>query len=763
MMPSEIFASVDVKHAHIIDDAYDTNPSISVDEHVLQSFVDAISRDEAAYSEVCKLVGLPDINSTELLEFIGHTEAISTLYAFREKFFPHDLILFSDFDTSLAAKKEQLKPLLDFLRSQNIEPETFGADYASIESLEPQFIFVDLRLIEDGKNTSVDAAVQVCKKLKQIHKTASPFVFLMSTLSDLKIYREQFRSEANLFSSQFEAVNKEIFLDSIELSAVLSRYARSLPAIRLLNQSIENVGDAARHAASRVQQELRNLDVADYFVLHRNTTSVEKIGLGTYVSDLVLEYLAHEIENTEQIWKFADGLDKWRIDDLPRSRFSLTQAAGRIYSGNILHAPLRLENEDRRGVGPTNGYFYLGDIFFLKTEAALGQPTRAVVIATPACDLVRPEDLRTRTIFLCEGDVKKMVDGIIPMSPDGISTVVLPYPAGGESQLAITWKKNVLHTWHSEDMDKFIQDKAEWVRAGRLRPLYALQLQQAVTANLSRIGTQRPLSSLRPHGIRVFVSNGKSWVVLDEQGVADSTVAAISDTGNGKRTAFIIADPTVRRIRKLVLGWISKQRAPTLPAISTVNIEGASALGSTKAPREYIPEITASTVDSSDKDGRITARDETIIPSKSDATDLSVRVPARVNAVDSASSHAAAIDRLPPNTKPAKKVSRLENVPVVETSSYEIAQILKKIVELDNFEGKVMYFDHDVPEKPLAGKALDTAAYPISSVPGLTDIEAASVAFVRKSKSSPYSTIGGGQPVKEGQIAKIVVCFEKIK
>ena len=759
MTPLEIFASVAVKHAHIIDDAYDVKPSINLNENVLQSFVDSISRSEDAFASVCALIERPEVNSTELLEILNKADVISVLYAAREKFSPHDSILFSDFDTSLDAKRAQLEPLLVFLKSQNIEPVTFGADYALAESIEPQFVFVDLRLVEDGTNTSVDAAVKVCKKLKETHKTASPFVFLMSTLSDLRSYREQFRNEAELFSSQFESVNKEVFLDSVELSAILSRYARSLPAIRLLNQSIENVGDAARRAASNVQKELRNLDVADYFVLHRNTTSVEKVGLGTYVSDLVLEYLAHEIENTEQIWKFAEGLDQWRIDDLPRSRFSLTQAAGRIYSGNILHAPLRLQFEDRRGLGTANGYFYLGDIFFLKAEVATGKPARAVAVATPACDLIRPEDLRKRTIFLCEGDVRKIVDGMVPLSPDGISTVVLPYPAGSDAQLAITWKKNVLHTWHSEDMDKFIANQADWVRVGRLRPLYALQLQQAVTANLSRIGTQRPVNSLRPHGIRVFVSKGKNWLMLDELAVADSTVAAISDTGNGKRTVFIIADPTVRRIRKLVLAWIAKQRAPT-PSIPTViGSINLVASDSVALITDQIPSLAALEIAEPAEQAKPSTADQTSKSVNSDGGWLH----AEIGAGDDSQSKPESTESSPPSSTRAKKTPQAKPASPGEMTTYEVAQILKKILELDSFEEKVMYFDHDVPEKSPPGKALDTAAYPISGVPGLNSLEASSVAFVRKSKSSPYSNIGGGQLVKEGQIAQLVICFEKIK
>lgn len=569
MTLGNIFKDNGVQCAHIIDDAYNKEPIIKLSPGKAQVFIDAL--EQADFDLVCELLEIKGANDTTLVNALSDTESVAKLFQARKSLEPNSNLLFGEYLLEQQAKLNQVIPLIELLQEHGIDCGTYGSDYDLNDgSSEPQLIFIDLRLREEGP-VQVDDAIAAFNKLRNTHQNCLPFVFLMSSLSTaLTEHREQFRKQASLFASQFESLEKNCFQDRADLEAILKQYVRVLPQLRNLHQHVEGIGDAVNQTAMRVTQELRNLDLADYFVLHRNTVSIEKVGLGTYISDLILEYFVHQLENTPQIWDFAKALDGWTIEELPRSRFGLTPAAGNIYSGNLLHAEVRLEREVERQLGPEQGHFYLGDIFFAAKEFNEKRPTKALVIATPACDLVRPTKLRERTIFLCEGTVKSVTAASVPAGQNGLASVVMPNPKDSSKQLIINWNNKKLHTWHAEEIDKFQNtEESDWIRVGRLRPLYALQLQHAITADLSRIGVQRPPSMLIPHGIDVFVRGSEKWIQLYGDERTEPTAAALSDTEDGKKTIFIISDSTVRKIRQKLITWLEKNSTATTNPLLT--------------------------------------------------------------------------------------------------------------------------------------------------------------------------------------------------
>ncbi|PKD38236.1 hypothetical protein CWO84_23800 [Methylomonas sp. Kb3] len=644
MSLGKIFAENGVQCAHIIDDAYNKEPNLKLPPGKVQAFIDAL--EDAHFDFVCNLLEMKEADDAILMNALGDTDSVTKIFNARGELEPsHFNQLFDEYLVEQEAKLAQVKPLTELLQSYGIDCQTFGADYSLDSSNEPQLIFIDLRLREEGP-VQVDDAIAAYNKLRNTHQDCLPFVFLMSSLpTALTERREEFRKQSNLFASQFEALEKSNFQDKTDLEAILAQYVRVLPQLRNLHQHVGGISLAVDQAAEQVKRELRNLDLADYFVLHRNTVSIEKVGLGTYISDLILEYFVHELENTSQIWDLAKALDDWKLEDLPRSRFGLTPAAGNIYSGNLLHATVRLESEIDRKLGPKDGYFYLGDIFFNGEYQS-----KALVIATPACDLVRPDELRKRTIFLCEGSVKSVTAASVPAGQDGLASVVIQDPKDTTKQLMINWNKKRLHTWHAEEIDKFKEDKSDWIRVGRLRPLYAIQLQHAITADLSRIGVQRPPNILIPHGIEAFVRHNGKWKTLYGEERVVATAAALADSEDGKKTVFIISDSTVRKIRRKLLKW-------------------------------------------------------------------------------------------------------LENNP---------QELLTKIVQLPDFDNRLMYLEHKVPQKDQSGKDIDITGYAMQGAEGFTAEEVKAIALTRPAKPSLYLNVAGGNSISDEQSASLVIKFIKI-
>ena len=597
MSLSEIFEKAGITHAHIIDDAYDTRPTSALTPGSIQTFVEDL--DEESFDRLGTLLGLAGANGDALVEALQVQDNVHRLFKGRAQFAPGSTDLFADYLRSRTDKRAKIKPLLDLLRKNKVKVQTFGANSPLKRSKEPQLVFIDLQL-KEGVPVTVDDAVDVYRRVKEAHKTCMPFVFLFSTLaSAVEARREEFRDKSKLFISQFESLDKAKLDDDAELEGILSAYAEALPGLREMHNALQHVTQAIGGANERLFAVLMALDLADYFVLHSNTVSIERSRLGTYVSELVMEFLTHEIEQSVQFWDFAKSLDSWKIKDLPRSRFGFTRVARRIYSGTMLHAPVRLAQEVERGLGPKNGYFYLGDIFFEKVEMDAGKPTKALVIATPACDLARPEDLKDRTVFLCEGKVSEAKEFDLPTGDDGLAAVILPKAGSTSKQWLIRWNLKLLRTWRTKEMDEFKDDPAcTYQRVGRLRLIYAIQLQRAIASDLSRIGVQRTPSLLVPHGLEVYVAFGGKWKILDKVDAKNGNAAALSVMDDKKKkTAFIVTDPSARRINRALLEWSNKP-AQVLIKDRIEQLSGASNGGQRwlyveqfkddKAPHEFV-------------------------------------------------------------------------------------------------------------------------------------------------------------------------------
>lgn len=550
--------------AHIVDDAFDVLPSYGLTADAAQHVLEIASDQDL--ETISETLGLDNIDEDAIRSKLQIAEDVQKLFAHRDKVSAATAAaVFHPFDLDREGKTQQLQPLIDLLENSGVKCIPFGANYDPVGSDEPQLFFVDLKLKEGTTDVlRHEDAVRAYQALKAVHPECKPFVFLMSSLTlQLGAKRELFRRDADLFQSEFEGIDKAAFTNGDELARVLESYTKGRQQLATLREKMKHVELAVAEATNSVMRELRALDLADYFILYHNTTSIEKVNLGSYVIEMLLEFLAHEVEGQEQVWDLARGLDSLNLRELPRARFGMTLAAAKLYSANMLHSNAMLLAEDRMQRGPSQGYFFTGDIFIEAQALNLACPARAFVIVTPACDLARLEQLKGRSILLCEGSVSDMQLGSPLVSKDSLPLVVMPHPRDQDRYIVVEWNKKKLHVWDDSDRVKFAQaEQCSFVRIGRLRPVYALQMQNAVTSDLSRIGTQRPPSALIPHGLVCFVSDGKSWHQVFADGSPDA--AALSDSENGKKklTTFVFADPTMHKVMVKIASWVAAN--PTL-------------------------------------------------------------------------------------------------------------------------------------------------------------------------------------------------------
>jgi hypothetical protein len=543
-----------ITDAHIVDDAFDAVPGAGLQDAAIHTFFSDI--DEPQLDAIAALLGAPGAGEDEVLARLRTQEGAAALYEQRALYGAPADLLFENFANVAGPERNRLKPLIDFLEGLGIKCHKFGRDYVLDGEPEPQVLFVDLKLNED--RIILEEPIKVVHKMRKSYPDAHPLVFLMSSQEgSLKAERESFRKRCDLFTSQFEDLTKRTIAKALALERFFEHHVRVYPSIVALQRQVGSWSQAMVMAQKKLETALRQLDFADYFVL-RNTASADGLKLGGYVTDLLLEYVAHHIEASPSIGDFAKELDTWDLRELTRSRFNIDPLVADIFAANVLHAPERLKWERERGLGPANGLLCLGDVFFVREEIDSGAIKSAAVVLQPACDLVRPSSIvdRKATILLCKGTVKPLSGASDLATVDNLDPVILRYPPTSDVQYVIEWQKKQPFFWPHSELERLKTPAAhEWVHVGRLRPLYALQLQRAVTADLSRVGTQRRPTTYVPHGVEVLVPKNGRWITLLTH-ADDPSAAAISDDKREKRKTFILSDPVIRETFEKLQSWI---------------------------------------------------------------------------------------------------------------------------------------------------------------------------------------------------------------
>ena len=558
-----------ITRADIIDDAYDQILMNGLEEKDVNTFLDDLEND--LYSGLAQVIGSEDDGREALYERLLTQDGCSALYQQKENFGAAGERLFEEFASDTEQSQRHLAPLIDLLKQCGVDCHTFGSDYEPAD-LAPQLVFIDLKL-SSGAGLDTTPVIYALKKLEEKHSGTTPIVFLMSSLSEelLESHREEIRRASGIYASQFETLKKSSISNTRDLIRQIAEHAETHPLIMQVYKQRSYWMDALSKAQEELLKVLRDLDIPEYFVLEQTTTLHEGIGLGSYITDLLLEFLAHHVEGTEEIGNFAQELNEWGLQKLPRTRLSIDSAVERVYRANVLYHKTRLQNEEKCGFGVTNGFLRLGDIFLSTEEKEEDLPLRALAVITPECDLARPDEMRGQGlhILLCEGEVKRFDPHDIPSARDGgIAPVILDLPQKEnrrDLQLLVVWKPKRPVTWTNEDVEKLgIQDKQQWHYAGRLRPLFALQLQHTMTADIGRIGVQKSPSMQRPHGVTLLVREGNIWKELDQNSKSDPTAGAVGVRPK-KSDLFLIRDSILRDLLQKLEEWIQAQEIEQEP------------------------------------------------------------------------------------------------------------------------------------------------------------------------------------------------------
>lgn len=556
-MLNELFKATDIKNIEIIDDAFDERPDVELTAEQITAFLDGLSEED--YASVQDLFDVEGYD--ELTDKLATIEGTITLYErigeLSDK--SHRGTVFSDFINDVVTSRNLLKPLLDLLGEAEATVRTFGSDY-QVHDIPPDIIFIDLK-ISHGTDVNVDVAVSIVKRIKQRHPQSTPIIFLMSSMPmALEEKRDHFRASCELYASQFEKINKEIFSRKRELQRMISDYASAYPAIRSVRGYHAAWGTAIKEAALRFETKLRDLDVADYMALKDISLAHEESGVGAYLTEVLMEYYLYELQGSSQVHQLAVAIDGWAKNNI-RSSFNINKAAETVYLSNIVFNPALLKAEEAVGLDYKSGKFNLGDVFLFKDKES-GALTKAVAVMSPACDLARYdyEQADCVHILLCEGELRQFT-GDVPIRNIKTDSAVAPLiiecgEKDNEGTYLVSWNVKRPVSWSASEAKQVATGTTSWCFATRMRMLYAIQLQRAMTNDLSRVGVQVAPSIYHPHGLTIYCREKESWVLLCSEWADSNTAAAITDDQPAKTILFKLRGGVLAQLMNKLDAWV---------------------------------------------------------------------------------------------------------------------------------------------------------------------------------------------------------------
>ena len=477
-----------------------------------------------------------------------------------------------------------------------LDVRKFGSDPQASDVIEyrPQLIFLDWYLggenldsmtstLTDPQNSpAVDRAIATAKNIlnEWPEETEKPLIVLMSSKPRVEDYASEFCRRANILRGMFYAVPRNLLNDPFSLKIHLHLFAMSMSAAQPIQAFIDALHEQFSAARERFFDDISELTLADYSYINSLSLKDDGQPLGDYLFWIFNAYLGHLV--------FGDALRTARqeldnmvfADSLPSIRPPSDKLA-EIYYASLFDSSVGTiagHSDGLDTVIPTSDdlpVLTIGDILVRRgltdvengndADATLGtcvsrsfrddedQPniecddygTQGFVpdiylVLNPQCDLVftpdpriRPAD-RDRSIFLMPGTLKGVRGRI--KNDSNLKTEL--YRRGGLSY-RIEWDaKKVRAIRHAEFNDW--ADREGFVRESRLRLPFALELQRAFSADITRIGSAVAPPIFQLLNVRLLVADAgvQNYVTYDE--LSDGEAAFLVLTRHGQQCVLTL-------------------------------------------------------------------------------------------------------------------------------------------------------------------------------------------------------------------------------
>lgn len=509
--------SVFKKKAAVVDDAFD---NVDKEEVRISDYLEfyQVVNEFGAFDEIIQELGLEppiisdDDSSEELASFL------QKLWEHRDEPKLRQLLvdgLFADKFSKLSS----VESICQNLEKHNLTVERFGSrveDYSIFSSGEFVYIFIDYNL---GYKPGKEAIENAKKKVKAIYDACpdnnKPITILMSSMPEVAAQKDKFQIESGMVEGVFRFSAKDALINADLFKLLVRAYKEEFEKNHSLQNYINSLAKAANEALEIFQKEVRMLRIDDYVFIQNSALLDQAQPLGDYLAWLYGSHWANLLLRNSDLKKQQSVIDKVLSRTPPLHHEIPSTQVSDIYMSALFEDELSpiayhpLESQGPLTDKPTSAlaklpYLHLGDLFTKKDE------TIVWMVLNAQCDLERAnEAAKERSIFLVQGVLHKL--NKIPLEAH-YKTEFFKFNG---NQYRIAWEvKKVLSIPHNEF--EAWQKQNNYERHHRLRLPFALEIQQAFSASVTRVGL--PVSPPFAQDLRLEVVfrafNGSVGVLL---------------------------------------------------------------------------------------------------------------------------------------------------------------------------------------------------------------------------------------------------------
>lgn len=525
----EILEHAGIRKAVVIDDVFDDVPRPDeLDDGDWSTFFDDLEEENHA----CLASIFPEFEDTDQGDLQKSQAFIDILWQNRERALVGPVqALFYDYETTNEAEKAELEKVVGLLQEVGLACVRMGRDLSE-EARDADLIVIDLFLGRQQSESDIERAIRRVRDLVEHRVENPPLVILTSKSARLNQNRNAFRDEAGLLSSTFRVVSKSDLGKEGTLETMLFRLARHYEDAKRVASFVHAWNRGLDQARENFIQVLRRLDLSDLAQIRALLLDIEGERLGEYLLHVADRVVQHEIEGDDGTIAAALQLNMIDLENYPAPHLMGTPDLQDIVHRTVFLHRNRLRLSDDGG----KPMLQFGDVLRWKKDGEESYGDDVGVVVTPACDLVRGGAAR---VMLLSGKLEALqpIDWSYKDRPVRTAIVVLPE----EGRKWIKWNLKDLQTFGWDELDKLLDKGHRLSRIGRLREVYALEIQEMLLADLGRIG--RPANIPVPFAVLV------SLFYVD----ADYNARKLNVSGTDTAACYVGRDKHSKPVHRLVL------------------------------------------------------------------------------------------------------------------------------------------------------------------------------------------------------------------
>ena len=527
-----------IRKAAIIDDAFDEAPrAYDLDVESWNMFWDDIT----AYEDAIRAI-YPAYSCAEREDLQDSNEFISLLWERRESL-PAGVrsTLFVNYEQKSPVERKWLNGLVDSIKSLGLECTTLGREFADKVG-DADLIIIDLFLGFLESESDMQQATEGVGKLILGRESSPPLVILMSHSPRLAEKRNEFRDRAGLLGSTFRVISKVNLATDGKLEAILVRLATHYQDAKRVAGFVHAWDNGLDQARKRFIQVLRRLDLQDLAQIRALLLDFEGQDLGEYLLDVADRVLQHEIEDDDATIAAALELNKIDLSKYPAPHLSGSpDLQDLVYRMVFFHSDRLRLSEDEGKV-----QLQFGDVLRWKIGDVTAFSDDVSLVVTPACDLVRNGVVR---VMLLSGTLEGLEPKNWSYRSDPVRTAIMILPDEGRKWIRWNLKDVKTLTWNELNTALSNEDRAK--RIGRLREIYAVEIQQKLLAHYGRVG--QPANLPVPFSVTValfYVDNDLKARTLEIEPIDSAACYVGKDAQSKPVHRLVLTEQTCNHIER---------------------------------------------------------------------------------------------------------------------------------------------------------------------------------------------------------------------